>query len=308
MIETVRGRCPQCGPEFLSEPWARGPDYEYRTTGAEEFTFVRCRGCGILVLDPRPSDAESPGLYPPDYEPYRFSELPGLVRVGREFVQYRKVRALLDWARPEARIVDVGCGAGSTLLLLRKFGPVGLRLVGWDFPGPHLARLAAAGIETIGAPIDGAHAPKFVDVFVLNQVLEHFPEPDRVLAALHGALRPGGAVFIETPDSAGLDARWFRSGFWGGYHIPRHFVIFDQTNLRSLVESTGFRVERTAHLPSPAFWIQSLHHIAEQRGHERLRKLCSIRNLPLLGAFTAWDLLLGSCLPTSTQRLVARRM
>jgi SAM-dependent methyltransferase len=307
LIDTVRGRCPHCGPDFVREPCARGEDYEYRTTGAREFTFVRCQSCRTIVLDPRPSDATIPSLYPESYEPYRFSELPALVRWGRELVQYRKVRALLEWTPEGGTVVDVGCGSGSTLQLVRKFGAKNLKLVGWDFPGPHMEHLARAGFETIAAPIVAENAPQNVDVFIMNQVIEHFAEPDALIAGLRTALRPGGVLFIETPDTEGLDAKWFGKGFWGGYHIPRHMVLFDREGLVRLLDDNGFKTVEAASLPSPAFWIQSLHHLAETRRHRKLARLCTIRNLGLVGAFTAFDMMLGKFRPTSNQRVIAVR-
>jgi SAM-dependent methyltransferase len=304
---TVPGRCPLCGPDFLRQALASGKDYEYGTTGAQEFTFVRCSSCGTIVLDPRPSDAEIPALYPPSYGPYRFSELPGIILKARELVQLRKVRALLEWAPAGGTIVDIGCGSGSLLRLIRKFGPSNLRLVGWDFPGPHLDLLAQAGIEAVAAPIAPEHTPTQVDLFVMNQVIEHVAEPDALLGALRAALKPGGTVFIETPDTQGLDAKWFMAGLWGGYHIPRHMVLFDRENLRKLLEKEGFRVVAGARLASPSFWIQSLHHLAEARGLPRLAQLFTIKNLPLIGAFTAFDLALSPFHATSNQRMVATK-
>jgi SAM-dependent methyltransferase len=307
LAETVRGRCPHCGPDFEREPCARGQDYEYGTTGEQEFTFVRCQSCRTIVLDPRPSDEAIPALYPESYEPYRFAELPPLIRWGREIVQYRKIKALLEWTPEAATIVDVGCGSGSTLRLVRKFGPKDLRLIGWDFPGPHLDHLASAGFETIAAPIVAENTPAQVDVFIMNQVIEHFAEPDALLAALRAALKPGGVLFIETPDTKGLDAKWFKSGYWGGYHIPRHMVLFDRENLCSLLDRQGFRTVATESLPSPAFWIQSLHHLAESRRLRQLARLCTIKNLGLVGAFTAFDMMAGKFRPTSNQRVIALR-
>lgn len=307
MIRTVAGSCPNCGPEFERRPVARGEDYEYRTTGSEKFEFVECVGCGTWVLDPRPADEEIAGLYPPNYEPYLFSKLPRLVRIGRDRIQIRKVRAIARWLPPKATVVDVGCGAGALLRLLKDHGPADARLVGWDFPGPHLERLTEQGFEVLAAPITSASEPPEADAFVLNQVIEHFAEPDRLLDVLHRALRPGGLLFVETPRTDSLDARWFRSGHWGGYHFPRHLVLFDEGNLARLVESKGFRVVERARLPSPAFWIQSLHHALDDRGYPRLARFFVIRNPFLVAFFTLFDLVVGRFRATSNQRLVAVR-
>ena len=120
------------------------------------------------------------------------------------------------------------------------------------------------------------------------------------------ALRPGGHIIIETPDTRGIDARWFSQRYWGGYHIPRHMVLFNQQNLRELVERCGLRVVETVHLASPAFWVQSLHHAASESRMPSLASLCTLRNIPLMMLFSAFDLARGTMMPTSNQRLVAQ--
>lgn len=306
-IARQKGVCPLCGPGYASTEIARGPDFEYRTTGAEEFRFTRCDRCHAVVLDPRPADATIAGLYPPDYEPYRFEQLPPLVRRARDLVQRRKVDLIARYAPQGGVIVDVGCGSGSLLRLIRARRPNAFELVGWDYPGPHLERLAHDGFRVIAAPIEAAAAPTGVDLFVLNQLIEHCPYPDQVLSMLAGALRPGGHVIIETPDTDGFDARWFAQRYWGGYHIPRHMVLFNQRNLRELVERSGLRVVESTHLASPAFWVQSLHHAATESRLPALAWLCNLRNIPLVMLFSAFDVACSRLTATSNQRLVARK-
>jgi SAM-dependent methyltransferase len=306
-VATVRGACPLCGPEYPGAEVARGPDFEYRVTGDEEFRFVRCMRCGVIVLDPRPADGDIARLYPPEYEPYRFDTLPSLVRMGRDLVQRRKVDVLTRYAPPGGVIVDVGCGGGALLRLVRRRTADSFRLVGWDYPGPHLERLAADGYSVVAAPIEAGHVPRNVDLFVLNQVIEHVPDPDRLLAMLAGALRPGGHIIIETPDTSGLDARVFSTRHWGGYHTPRHMVLFNEATLRALVQRSRLHVVETAHLASPAFWVQSLHHALLESSMPALSKLCTLRNLPLTMAFSAFDVARSAIGPTSNQRLVARK-
>jgi SAM-dependent methyltransferase len=306
-VTTVKGACPLCGPDYAEVPVAQGPDFEYRTTGAQEFRLVRCRRCGIVVLDPRPADDQIAGLYPPEYQPYRFDELHPIVKAGRRVVQRGKVDAITRYANKGAVIVDVGCGGGALLRLLREQRPNDFDLIGWDYPGPHLDRLRADGVQVIAKPIEAAHVPRDVDLFILNQVIEHVPYPDRLLEMLTGALRPGGHVLVETPDTAGLDAGCFSGRYWGGYHIPRHMVLFNQGNLRALVERAGLRVVETARLASPAFWVQSLHHVLVESRLAPLAALCTLGNVPMVMMFSAFDLVRAPFAPTSNQRLVAEK-
>jgi SAM-dependent methyltransferase len=305
-LRTVRGRCPLCPSGTPAPRIAQGRDFEYRTT-AVEFTVVRCDGCGIQFLDPRPADDEIAGLYPDTYEPYRFDGLPAPVRAARDFVQAAKVRAIARHAPPGSRVLDLGCGGGTLLRLMQRRGDPSWKLAGWDYPGPHVARLAADGFDVLQAPIAVAHVrPRSADVVVMNQVIEHFAAPDEVLRLVKALLVPGGVAFIETPDTRGLDARLFRSRHWGGYHFPRHLVLFDAANLSRLLEREGFSIVSVEHLASPAFWVQTLHHALEETRFAFAAPFFTASNPIALGAATAVDLVTMRLRPTSNLRVVAR--
>ena len=306
-VRLVPGACPLCGPLAAREVIAAGIDFEYAVTGDQEFTIARC-GCGIRYLDPRPADEEIGKLYPPDYEPYRFNTLPMPVRAGRDLVERRKVNFLAGLAHEGACIVDLGCGGGALLQLLRRRGRPSWRLIGWDFPGAHLDRLRAEGFDVISGPVTAELAPEGTAVFVLNQVIEHFPHPERILGVVAGALARGGHVVIETPDVDGPDARWFGRRYWGGYHFPRHLVLFNSTTLRRLVERAGLRVVRVQWLPSPAFWVQSVHHLlSERRRVAPLARAFTLRNPLAVAAATTFDLVWSRFAPTTNLRLIAKR-
>ncbi len=306
-VRLTAGVCPLCGPDFPRVEVARGPDFGHRTTGAQEFRFVRCTACGTLVLDPRPADDEIAGLYPPDYVSYRFNDLNAVTRAARGLVQRGKTTVIAALVPEGGTIVDVGCGDGTLLRLLRARWGSRFRLIGWDYPGPHLDGLASAGVDVVAAPIEEAYVPRGADLFVLNQVIEHVPYPDRLLRMLVDALAPGGHVVIETPDTGGLDARWFPRRYWGGYHFPRHMVLFNERTLRALVERCGGRVVESEHLASPAFWVQSLHHALAESPLRRLAPLFDLGNVPLVAFFSACDLVAAPFAGTSNLRLVVRR-
>jgi hypothetical protein len=73
-------------------------------------------------------------------------------------------------------------------------------------------------------------------------------------------LRPGGVLALETPNTDSLDARLFADGYWGGYHIPRHWHLFKPETMTSMLESVGLQVEAVQFQTGHAFWMYSLHH------------------------------------------------
>jgi SAM-dependent methyltransferase len=101
---------------------------------------------------------------------------------------------------------------------------------------------------------------------VLQQVIEHVADPAAVIRKIARLLRPGGVAVFETPNTNSWDHRLFRARYWGGYHIPRHFFLFDPGSFTRLAESNGLRVRRIEALLSPSFWTQSIHHWLAERG------------------------------------------
>ena len=166
----ARGACPLCGIDYPRTRAARGPDFEYRTTGDQEFEFCRCTSCGTVVLDPRPADHEIARLYPPEYEPYRFERLNPVVKAGRNAVQRRKASVLAGVVPKGGTIVDVGCGNGSLLRLMREDYGDRFQLIGWDYPGPHLQPFE----DVLDVRVHGPRAdPQRLRNFLVHAPLAH---------------------------------------------------------------------------------------------------------------------------------------
>jgi 2-polyprenyl-3-methyl-5-hydroxy-6-metoxy-1,4-benzoquinol methylase len=217
-----------------------------------------------------------------------------------------KVRAIARHAPARGRILDLGCGGGALLRLLRRRGNPSWLLRGWDYPGPHTKRLSADGFDILEAPITAEHVrPGSADGVVMNQVIEHFAAPDEIIRLTRTLLGPRGFVFIETPDTQGYDASLFKSRYWGGYHFPRHLVLFAASNLCRLLEREGFSITSVEHLASPAFWVQSVHHALEETKFAPAARLFTASNPLALGAATVVDLLTMPLHATSNVRVIA---
>jgi hypothetical protein len=124
-------------------------------------------------------------------------------------------------------------------------------------------------------------------------------------------LEPGGIVAVETPNLDSLDRRLFTDGFWGGYHIPRHWHLFTPETLERLLRAAGLEPVATAYQTGHSFWMYSVHHRLRYGPEPRpklARRFDPFGGVVVLAAVTAFDLAraaLGA--RTSAMLMVARR-
>jgi SAM-dependent methyltransferase len=297
-----------CGSD-RAEPFATGFDFEYATV-PDAFTFVRCRGCGHLYLNPRPSGDDLGTIYPSNYYAWE-EEGDSLVARLRRRWEGAKVALYREQVGEGARrLLDVGCGNGRFLSLLRDFGPEGWELEGIDFDDDVAARCRARGFRThLGRVEDFDPGDARYDAVVMLQLIEHVEDPARICERVFEVLKPGGCFIIETPNLAGLDYRWFRRSHWGHYHFPRHWNLFSTAALHRLLRDKGFEIARTDYLISTSAWTISLHNALLERGWpERVVRFFHFRNPLLLGIFVGLDWTRARLgFQTSNQRVIARR-
>lgn len=100
------------------------------------------------------------------------------------------------------RVLEVGCGSGNTLAWLRSRAP-GAATIGVELNTAVESELRANATEAyIG---DASRPPATiapVDLMLFLDVLEHFPNPDAVLANYLPLLKPGGTLIVSLPNIA----------------------------------------------------------------------------------------------------------
>jgi SAM-dependent methyltransferase len=277
-----------------ADPIAVGEDFEYRTS-RDTFLAMRCRGCGLIYLNPRPADDELPRIYPDDYHAFVFKpEEYGLVYRVRRRLEARRV---LSWCRglpADARILDVGCGDGFHLRLLKEYGQAGWRLEGVDTDRRAVEAARNSGLKVHEGQLEQLRLPDGAyDLVLLVMTIEHAGDPGGLLASIRHVLRPGGRVVIVTDNAASLDAWLFRGRHWGGYHFPRHWTLFNSATLRRLAEQAGLEAAGVTTCMTPVNWVYSFHNLLADWGAPRwLVNRFTLKSTLSLAAFTLVDLLL----------------
>ena len=135
------------------------------------------------------------------------------------------------------RLLDVGCGNGGFLLLARQ---AGWQVEGLDFDAGAVQVARARGLEVHHGGIDvmGERSACY-DVITLCHVIEHVHDPITTLRRLHVLLKPGGMMWLDTPNLASLGAARF-GPHWRGLETPRHLVLFCSASMSDALTETGF--------------------------------------------------------------------
>jgi SAM-dependent methyltransferase len=133
--------------------------------------------------------------------------------------------------RPDAKLLDVGCGTGW---LAEHFSDY----IGIDGSPEAVAAALSKGRSIVQGDVD--EPLPFEDAsfegVVLKDLLEHVADPVAVVRETHRVLRPGGRVFASSPDAQ----RWV----WDDYTHRRPFT---RKGMRLLFADQGFTVERVGY-------------------------------------------------------------
>lgn len=215
--------CPACGAPLAA--WRRAPDNE--PASRETRLLLRCAACGTArTAGPPVAEAHEAGAYAPGAP--RGSRLAAPILRGFD----RERLALLGPV--DGPLLDVGAGRGRFVAYARAHGFP-------DATGIEPSPRATAPHVTAVALEDAAYAD--LGAITLWHVLEHVEDPATALGRLRGWLRPGGTLLVGVPD---LDSRQARIGGPRWYHLdlPRHRTHFTARGIVTLLERTGFGVER----------------------------------------------------------------
>jgi SAM-dependent methyltransferase len=286
--------CDVCGSTAFHEI-AAGYDYELLTC-TNRWHYVKCDDCGMVWLNPRPAVDALATIYPPTYYAYNYDQLSPIARKGKEALDALKLRSILavgGGATP-TKYLDVGCGDGRYLEIMATKGVPRSDLYGLELDERIVGELQAKGfnahcerVESSTSIPEGAF-----DLITMFHVIEHVASPREVVQRLFEYLKPGGVLAMETPNIDSLDARLFAKGTWGGFHIPRHWYLFDPSTFRRLATDAGLDVTGIKYQTGHAFWSYSLHHRLRYGAHPRHRAarfFDPLTSVPPVLAFTAFD-------------------
>jgi 2-polyprenyl-3-methyl-5-hydroxy-6-metoxy-1,4-benzoquinol methylase len=152
------------------------------------------------------------------------------------------------------RILDLGCSGGRLAERLRKLGHhvTGVDSIERDGVRDRCDQFVLGNLED-GIP---EAAGTGYDTVVAADIIEHLPRPGLLLRQLAGVIKPGGEIFVSTPNFT----HWYPrlrlgSGLWGydrrGILDETHLRFFSRRSLLSTLQASGLHVEELRYTGLP---------------------------------------------------------
>jgi 2-polyprenyl-3-methyl-5-hydroxy-6-metoxy-1,4-benzoquinol methylase len=247
--------CPVCRSQETSL-WSEGKDYEYHSTD-KEYLYYHCHQCRCIYIDPVPIE-ELRTIYPSNYYSFTNHKKNWAFRI-KEYLDRRLFRKVLRRLKQDRlNVLDVGGGTGWLLNQVKKMDPrTSITQVVDIDPGASEEAKQNGHLYFEGRIEEFSTPHKFHLVLMLN-LIEHVSNPEQVLQGIEKILAPGGIILIKTPNTRSWDAKLFRNSYWGGLHCPRHWVIFSEKGLRTLLKQTNLAIESLEYTQGGPFWAFSI--------------------------------------------------
>lgn len=247
--------CKVCGGRDFRVLGSRGGE-AHRSGAGTKTRIVKCRACGLIFPNPMPY---------PSGEDTRYTDVSGyfedVMAVDSE-AQRQLGASLVGEAERllgrRGRFLDVGCGRGEVVRAAQERG--------WQAEGCDLSaefvRYAREvnGVEAHAATLEQMRYPDAsFDVVTLVEVIEHLYEPAETMRELSRVVRPGGLVYMSTPNEESvyqsLGNLYYKARgrdwvvnlcpTWNLYHIHG----FSPRSMRYMLGENDFEIEELVVYP-----------------------------------------------------------
>lgn len=163
----------------------------------------------------------------------------------------RKLTETRAFLTPESRVLEIGCGTGTTAL---HHAPYAAEIVATDISG-EMIRIArekaqAAGVEnvefSVTASSDLTVPPASFDMVMAHSILHLVPDLDAAILMAFDALKPGGVFISSTACLGGI--RWLPIRallpVMQALGKAPPVTAFTTDDLLSRISAAGFEIER----------------------------------------------------------------
>jgi len=227
-----------------------------------EFEYYKCSACGCLQIKKFPENIND--LYSESYESFAqeksntikdrlytkkiLYQITGKGILGKfinelyEYGNYEFLRGI----KTNDTILDIGCGGGKLVKLLRNLGYCNVK--GID---PFLSESKTNEANFLYATdLMNYCTDEKYSIIMLNHSFEHMDNPKEVISKIKSLIKEDGVLSIEIPIIN--DYLWEKYGlFIDSLDPPYHYFIHTIKSMKILLEEQGFKITEVSSKISP---------------------------------------------------------
>lgn|ERR1019366_1303633 len=241
-----------------------------------EFNVVKCRTCGLMRTNPRPTPDTIGFYYPDDYAPYVGTRVQHARPKSASWIKMLLrpiVRRVFNFnmttlpAMSPGRMLEIGCASGS---FLHQMAGQGWQVQGIEFSEKAARAAAQLGYRVHAGPLETAPQPdEPFDLIVGWMVLEHLHDPVGGLQKLREWAKPGAWLVLSVPNAASQSFRFFKNR-WYDLHLPNHLYHFTPHTIELVFKASGWKLEKVHHQRVLSNLIASTGYVLRDKGYAKL--------------------------------------
>jgi len=265
-----KDRCPVCNSttvffEFKTKSQDNLFNTKETTNFTKVFNFFKCRKCSSKFVNPPPAEKELIEIYQKIYQPKsektefkthksfltnylkdkqhkiltdKIGLLGKLFFFPLLYTTSHEVRIVKKHFAKKIRLLDIGCGTGQFIGIIKKYFSVKSAL-GIDFSDNSIKICKKKGINAVNCNITDIQDR--YNLITAIHVLEHISNPIEFVTQIEEKLEAGGILILSLPNTKSIGRILFGKN-WIGFNTPRHIVNYSKKTLFFLIEHANLKI------------------------------------------------------------------
>jgi len=171
------------------------------------FKLKRCIDCGLVFLNPRPTEAAQIKFFSQSKALDLYSELVETTKVERVELIFTPLanKIFNEFGKEGGNLLEVGCGPGLLLEALK------MQNTSWQLKGVEPSERAVKicndkGLDVFHGGLEELNDDQRYDLVVFWAVFDHFFDPFSIIEKCYSLLKPGGSIVIGNINLDGFDS------------------------------------------------------------------------------------------------------
>jgi len=209
-------------------------------------SIVKCESCAVKYVTPRATWEHLKDKI----DDWSSQDVNDDIRLGIAYApstqkMYQRFLSMIDAEHQlEGRkMLDVGCSSGAFIQKAIENN--------WQVEGLELGKAAAQytrdkfNVDVQQTTIaDANYADASFDCITISEVIEHLEWPKQDIESLYRWLKPGGTLFITTPNFNSLYQRLHGAHWWVINCEDEHIIFYDVNDMNAILEGIGLKVKK----------------------------------------------------------------